>query len=608
LKIKIPDIKKVQNFLNSTYMGKWALVGILIGIIAGFGATVFYFSIKLVTDYMLGGITGFIPPNPAGDLSVLPSLNPRYFLIPVSTTLGGLIAGLIIFYFAPEAEGHGTDAAIDAFHNKNGIIRKRIPLVKLVASAVTIGSGGSAGREGPTAQIAAGFGSIIGSILGFSAKDRRIAVATGIGAGIGAIFKSPFGGAILSAEILYSAGDMEVEALIPSFIASPLGYVIFASFTNYEPIFGNSFSYTFNHPMNLIIFAILGLVAGIVGKFYTTTFYWVKDKFSKLKIPKYTRPALGGLLTGIIAMFFPEVTGMGYGYLQYLIDGKLSLIQSEYIILPLALTILIIIFAKIIATSLTIGSGGSGGVFAPSLVIGGFLGALMWIIVHSIFPGIALELSPMVIIGMMAFFAGVGRVPIAVILMVSEMTGSLSAIIPAMVAVVISYYVVGPKYTIYKSQVRTRADSPAHRGEYSIPLLDRIKVREAMTYDPVTIHPSDNIYDALSILNKNRFKALPVVSGKELVGIVTKGDLMNIQMDSYKITPVSKVMTKNVITTSPDESLHEVLKKMSLNEIGRLPVVNGSNDGSKTLIAIITRGDLYRAYERSSGLYENLEN
>jgi len=604
LKIKIPDIKKVQNFLNSTYMGKWALVGILIGIIAGFGATVFYFSIKLVTDYMLGGITGFIPPNPTGDLSVLPSLNPRYFLIPVSTTLGGLITGLIIFYFAPEAEGHGTDAAIDAFHNKNGIIRKRIPLVKLVASAVTIGSGGSAGREGPTAQIAAGFGSIIGSILGLSAKDRRIAVATGIGAGIGAMFKSPFGGAILSAEILYSAGDMEVEALIPSFIASPLGYVIFASFTNYEPIFGNSFSYTFNHPMNLIIFAILGLVAGIVGKFYTTTFYWVKDKFSKLKIPKYTRPALGGLLTGIIAMFFPEVTGMGYGYLQYLIDGKLSLIQSEYIILPLALTILIIIFAKIIATSLTIGSGGSGGVFAPSIVIGGFLGALMWIIVHSIFPGIALELSPMIIIGMMAFFAGVGRVPIAVILMVSEMTGSLSAIIPAMVAVVISYYVVGPKYTIYKSQVRTRADSPAHRGEYSIPLLDRIKVREAMTYDPVTIHPSDNIYDALSILNKNRFKALPVVSGKELVGIVTKGDLMNIQMDSYKITPVSKVMTKNVITTSPDESLHEVLKKMSLNEIGRLPVVNDS----KTLIGIITRSDLYRAYERSSGLYENLEN
>ncbi len=599
-----PLITKIRNYINSTYMGKWALVGILIGIVAGLGATIFYFSIQYVTNYMLGGITGFIPPNPAGDLPVITKLNPRYFLIPLSTTVGGLIAGLIIFFFAPEAEGHGTDAAIDAFHNKNGIIRKRVPLVKMVASAITIGSGGSAGREGPTAQIAAGFGSLVGSILGLSAKDRRIAVATGIGAGIGAIFKSPFGGAILSAEILYSAGDMEVEALIPSFIASPLGYVIFASFTNYEPIFGNSFIYSFNHPFNLIIFALLGLVAGLVGKFYTTTFYWVRDRFSKLKIPKYTKPALGGFIMGIIAIFFPEVTGMGYGYLQFLIDGKLSLIQSQYIAMPLVLTILMIIMAKIISTSLTIGSGGSGGVFAPSLVIGGFLGALLWIMVHYVSPNLPLELAPMVIIGMMALFAGVGRVPIAVILMVSEMTGSISVIIPSMVAVVISYYVVGPKYTIYKSQLRTRADSPAHRGEYSIPLLDRIKVREAMTTNPVSISSSENIYEALSVISKNGFKALPVMRDNELIGIVTKSDLMNVPIESYRITPISKVMTKNVITTTPDENLHQVLKKMSLNQVGRLPVV----DESGALVGIITRSDLYRSYEKYSGVLENLEN
>lgn len=584
-------------------MGKWTIVGILIGVIAGLGATAFYFSIQFVTTYMLGSITGFIPPNPVGDLPVMASINPRYFLIPVSTTLGGLVVGLIIYFFAPEAEGHGTDAAIDAFHNKNGMIRKRIPLVKIIASSITIGSGGSAGREGPTAQISAGFGSMIASILGFSAKDRRIAVATGIGAGIGAIFKSPFGGAILSAEILYSAGDMEVEALIPSFIASPLGYVIFASFTNYEPIFGNSFSYSFTHPFNLIIFAVLGLVAGIVGKFYTATFYWIRDSFIKLRIPKYTKPALGGLLMGIIAIFFPEVTGMGYGYIQYLIDGNISLINTNYLLLPIIVTLLIIIFAKIIATSLTIGSGGSGGVFAPSLVIGGFLGTLMWVVIHEIFPGLFIQLAPMVIIGMMAFFAGVGRVPIAVILMVSEMTGSISAIIPAMVAVVISYYIVGPKYTIYRSQVRTRADSPAHRGEYSIPLLDKISVREAMTGNPITVDQSTSVYEALSIMTNNGFKALPVVFNGTMTGIVTKTDLMNVPLDAQKMTNVSKVMTRNVITAHPDDNLHSVLRKMSLNEVGRVPVI----DSSKKLIGIITRSDLYRAYERYSGILEGQE-
>ncbi len=585
---------RVKRFINTSYMGKWAIIGILIGIVAGFGSIIFYFSIQFVTNYMLGGITGFIPPNPAGDLSVRLAINPKYFLIPVSTTLGGLIVGFLIFYLAPEAEGHGTDAAIDAVHNKNGYIRKRIPIVKLIASAITIGSGGSAGREGPTAQISAGFGSILGSLFGLSNKDRRIAVAAGIGAGIGTIFKSPFGGAILSAEILYSAGDMEVEALIPSFIASPLGYVIFASFTNYEPIFGTSFSYSFNHPLNLILFAILGLITGLVGKFYTRFFYWTKDRFSKMKMPKYFKPALGGLFTGIIAIFFPEVTGMGYGYLQYLINGNIGNIKSEYIILPLLALFIAIIIAKIVATSFTIGSGGSGGVFAPSLVIGGFIGVLMWLTFHIMIPNLYLQLAPMVIIGMMAFFAGVGRVPIAVILMVSEMTGSISAIIPAMVAVVVSYYIVGPKDTIYKSQVRTRADSPAHRGEYSAPLLDMIRVNEAMTPNPITIGTSTSISQAINILNEKGFKALPVVNDGKVVGIVTKTDLMNISRNDQDITNVSKVMTRNVVTVKPTDSLHEVLKKMSLNEVGRLPVINENNE----LIGIITRNDLYQAYEK----------
>ena len=177
------------KYINKNYFTKWVIIGLLIGIVAGFGATIFYLLIALVTNSFLGTITGFHPPSPAGEAASLANIaNPKYYLIPVVTMIGGLIAGVLVFTLAPEAEGHGTDAAIDAFHNKGGVIRKRIPLVKMIASAFTIGTGGSAGREGPTAQIAAGFGSILGDVFKLSASDRRIALAAGIGAGIGSIF------------------------------------------------------------------------------------------------------------------------------------------------------------------------------------------------------------------------------------------------------------------------------------------------------------------------------------------------------------------------------------------------------------------------------------
>ncbi|MEL9915072.1 MAG: chloride channel protein [Thermoplasmatales archaeon] len=585
----------LKSLILSSYLGKWVVVGILIGLIAGLGATAFYYLLQESSNFILGSLTGFYPPNPAGETPVPPTVNPHYYLIPVSTALGGLGAGLLIYFFAPEAEGHGTDAAIDAFHNKNGVIRKRVPIIKMLASSLTIGSGGSAGREGPTAQISAGFGSFISGVLGLSSKDRRIAVAAGIGAGIGSIFKSPFGGAILSAEILYSAGDMEVEALIPAFIASPIGYVIFASFTNFEPIFGTGITYTFNHPLNLIFYAILGAVAGVFGRFYTFLFYKTKDMFSKIKIKKFLRPMIGGAVAGTISIFFPEVTGMGYGYLQYLIDGKLSLIRTNYIVLPLVAVLLVTILAKVVATSFTIGSGGSGGVFAPSLVIGGFLGAFLWLLLTMVNKTIVPTPAPFVIIGMMALFAGVGRTPIAVILMVSEMTGTLQLMIPSMIAVVISYYIAGPKYTIYKSQVRTRADSPAHRGEYSVPVLARTKASDIMTSNPVCVEDTVSVSDVHRIFLEKQLKRLPVVQNSRLVGIITVKDLLNVKREEADITSVSKIMTKNVVYSFPDDSVLSVLRKMHVNRIGGIPIVTRED---KVVIGIITESDIYRAYQR----------
>jgi len=292
-----------------------------------------------------------------------------------------------------KAEGHGTDAAIDAFHNKEGVIRAHVPFVKLIASAITIGSGGSAGREGPIAQISAGFGSVMGQLLKLNARDRRIALATGIGAGVGAIFKAPLGGALLSTEILYLEG-FEVAALVPSFIASLVGYTIFTAYTGYTPVFGWMSQRVAFHPVTLLYYSLLGVLCGLTGILYARTFYATRDYFRKLKLPKWLKPALGGLLVGTIGMFLPQVLGMGYGWLQ------LGMLNHP---LPLGITLLLI-FAKILSTSLSIGSGGSGGVFAPGLFIGGMVGTGLWQLLHGAVAYVPVSPELFIVVGMMAFF------------------------------------------------------------------------------------------------------------------------------------------------------------------------------------------------------------
>ena len=277
-------LSKMRKLLLSRSTAKWVVVGIFIGIIAGVGSLALYFSIKLVTDYLLVPLTGFTPPV-SGVSGGVPNYvigHYRMLLVPVSLVIGGLISGFIVYRFAPEAEGHGTDAAIKAFHENNGKIRRRIPIVKMVASAVTIGSGGSAGREGPTAQIAAGFGSFIADAFKMSDRDRRIAMAAGIGAGIGSIFMAPLGGALLSTEILYRQ-DFEVEALIPAIIASVVGYSIFAYPFHYVPLFTipQNTILGFTHPEALVVYLLVGVLAGLGGILYVRVFYGVQKLFSR---------------------------------------------------------------------------------------------------------------------------------------------------------------------------------------------------------------------------------------------------------------------------------------------------------------------------------------
>ncbi len=567
------------------YLRKWVPIAILIGTICGLGSIVFYEAIRLVSTVLLGDVAGFFAPSPVGEGGSLGLVSSRLWLIPLVTTVGGLCSGILVYGLAPEAEGHGTDAAIDAFHNKEGQIRSRTPLVKLAASAITIGSGGSAGREGPTAQIGAGFGSFLSRRLHLSLKDRRIAVAVGIGAGIGSIFKAPFGGAIMSTEILYM-GDFEVETLLPAFIASTVGYSIFASYAGWTPIFGYLNLGAFNAPLVLPFYAVLGIVCGLVGIVYVKGFYGTRALFQRLGMPRFLKPALGGLLVGIIGMFLPQVLGMGYGWLQIAMS-------CNFVLLPIIL-IPIIIVAKIVATSLTIGSGGSGGVFAPALVIGGLLGAALWIFLNGLLPNFGPVIAAFVIVGMMAFFGGVGKVPIAVILMVSEMTGGLTLLVPSMIAVTIAYVITG-KYTIYRSQVQSRADSPAHRSEYSAPLMQKLFVKDAMTKKIITTTLNSPLSEVAELMAKNTIKGTPVLDDNgRLVGVVTLTDVLKVNSEQRATTKVSSVMTKELITTIPDESLYTAFGKMTNNQIGRLPVVEPGD--STKLIGIIAREDVWRVY------------
>ena len=304
-----------RRLRGANYLRKWVILGALIGVVGGIGAITFYSALELAPRFFLGLLGGYTPPAPAGEGGAPISGFTRPWALPLVVALGGLISGLIVYRFAPEAEGHGTDAAIAAYHHNPRGIRGRIPLVKLVASAITIGSGGSGGREGPTAQISAGFGSFLGRALDLDARDARIAVAVGMAAGIGAIFRAPLGGAVLGAELLYR-DDVESDALVPSFIATIVAYSIFGAVEGFTPIFGVQASFAFSNPAQLTWYALIGLACGLVGLLYIRNFYGFTDWFDAWAPPRWAKPAIAGFLVGCIGLVIPGVLGTCYVFVQ----------------------------------------------------------------------------------------------------------------------------------------------------------------------------------------------------------------------------------------------------------------------------------------------------
>ncbi len=286
---------------RARHQARLLALAMLVGFVAGLGAIFFYFTTQVAEQYALGSLVGYHPtPHPAGEPTlswVAPSDHPiRPWLLLLVPTVGGLLSGVLVYTLAPEAEGHGTDSVIAAYHHQDGEIRPRVPLVKIVASALTIGSGGSGGREGPIAQIGAGFGSVLGRLLHLRPADRRVLTAAGMGAGIAAIFRAPLAGTIFAAEVMYRSPEFESEVIIPTGIASVVSYCIFGWYSGWEPLFKIP-KLTFTDPLQLGPYLLLALFMVLLAMLYTRSFYGIQGGFNRLPMPKHVRPALGAFLS-----------------------------------------------------------------------------------------------------------------------------------------------------------------------------------------------------------------------------------------------------------------------------------------------------------------------
>lgn len=445
-----------------------------LGIVGALAARLFTWMLHVCESFFLKRMAGYQPPGVSSEGGSLQAvIGPHgLWLIPLATTLGGLLSGILVYALAPEAEGHGTDAAVAAFHRAGGFIRARVAPVKLVASAITIGSGGAAGREGPTALISAGVGSLYATLMKRSEEERRILLLAGMAAGLSAIFRTPIGTGVFAIEVLYGGMEFETSALLYTMLSSAVAYAVNGFFVGWQPLFKLTAPRT-PHLSEYGWYLALGALAGLVATILPEVFYRTRDAFRKLPVPAWTKPALGGLGLGLLALKLPQVLGGGYGWIQLAMNGALAL-----------RLLLVLMGAKLVAFALTVSSGGSGGVFAPSLFVGSMLGGACAVMFHQP-PGV------FVVVGMAAVFGAAARVPIATLLMVTEMAGGYQLLVPAAAAVMLSYLVQmwlsqGLRYdSLYEAQVPLREDSPAHHVEQIRVALTLLGRRNAPATDRI---------------------------------------------------------------------------------------------------------------------------
>ncbi|HEY6461794.1 MAG TPA: chloride channel protein [Polyangiaceae bacterium] len=474
-------------------LGRTLLHAALVGAAAGLMGSLFFAGVEAVQRVCLEGWTGYVPLRAGGErlLGEMEKTPPfRAWLLVAVPAVGALLGGILSAFLAPETRGGGSDAIIDAFHNRNGVVRKRVAFVKALVSALTLGSGGSGGREGPTMQMGGALGSLVGQLLRVTDRERRMLLVAGTAAGMAAVFRTPLGAALLAVEVLHR-DDFEADALVPSVLASVVSYSVFIAFFGEQTLFTHAPSYPF-HPGHLPLYALLAVLVSVVASVFLSTLRYVQNVTKRLHVPEWCKPGLGGLALGIFAtpiimVIGPHlgqpgqglgILGGGYGAAQLAISG------ADWF--PLGwrgVELLGVLCAvKIIATCLTVGSGGSAGDFGPSLVIGGIFGGAFGRAAQVLMHDPSIDPGAFALVGMATFYGGLAHVPIASLVMTCELAGSYDLLVPLMLAEMIAFVALRHR-ALYHSQVATKRESPAHREDLIFDVLTGVGVGDVVVRD-----------------------------------------------------------------------------------------------------------------------------
>jgi CIC family chloride channel protein len=571
--------RKITRRLNQTELPESAIIiitALVVGVGAGLGAYIFRNLIDLIFRVSFENIAGFLAP-------ITPF---QYILIPA---VGGLIVGTLIYKYAQEAKGHGVPEVMEAVALRGGRIRPRVAVVKALASSVCIGTGGSVGREGPIAQIGSALGSTVGQLLNLSDERVRNLVACGAAGGIAATFNAPIAGSLFA-----------LEVILGQFHATYFGAVVISAVTAdviAQNLEGNLRAFTVPQyslvsPWELLFYAILGVIAALVSVFFTRSLYASEDLWEKFRLPEYIKPALGGALLGIVGILtyksgdIPRIFSIGYGSIDAALTNSLTL-QITFALL----------FLKMLATVITLGSGGSGGVFAPSLFMGAMLGATFGQVVNIFFPAISAPPGAYALVGMAAFFSGAAHAPVTAILILFEMTGDYQIILPLMLTTVISTLIsrLLSRDSIYTLKLSRRGIF-LEQGQ-DIDVMQGVKVDEIMTRDLDYVSPDLPVTSLAEVFSATHHHGLPVCDGElNLVGIVTLQDLEKaLGEPGFENLNVLDIATmEDLLVAYPNESVWEALRRLSVRDVGRLPVLE--NRDQRKLIGLIRRSDIVRAY------------
>ena len=565
----------IPAYLRTHRIAAGVTLSIVVGLGGGLGAVVFRWFIKTFHQLLFGGM---------GDaLSFLG----QYYIILVPA-VGGVVVGCIIYFTRTgETKGHGVPEVMEAVWRKGGRIRPRVAAIKILASSICLGSGGSAGREGPIVQIGSSIGSTVAQRFRLPENWVKTLVACGAAAGISATFNAPIGGIFFALEVILRRvlSPRLGFVVVSSVVAALVAHAFLGDFRTFSvPI-----EYTLNRYNELPLYILLGALCALVATLFIRSLYKVEDGFNALRFPEYLKPALGGIAVGLIGFYNPYLFGVGYGGIDQVLLGNIGLSA-----------LVALLFLKILATSFTLGSGGSGGIFAPSLFMGAILGSLFGEIAHGLLPGIVAPAGAYALVGMAAVFAGAAGAPLTSFLILFEMTRDYAIILPLLLAVVTSTLLARQlnRENIYTLKLARRGIDTRRPEEAAF--LTGVTVGEVMSRDFPTVSPQMSLTDLMDKLNRTGHHGFPVVDENgELYGFVALADVENRIASGTKDVTVADIATRNLVVAYPDESLSEVVEHLGMGsaEIGHIPVVSREDPGR--LLGILRRHDIIKGYVKS---------